>query len=79
MKLSAYPTLTTDYQRVTENYPTLEPTLEPTLYPTLNKGKFCPIGSIGQNFDYSLFLIKVYGLGIENLWFRSSKHGIYYQ
>ena len=36
MKLSAYPTLNTDYQRVARNYPTLHPTLEPTLYPTLN-------------------------------------------
>ena len=36
MNLSAYPTLTTDYQLVTRNYPTLHPTLEPTLYPTLN-------------------------------------------
>ena len=36
MNLSAYPTLTTDYQQVTKNYPTLHPTLEPTLYPTLN-------------------------------------------
>ena len=35
MKLSAYPTLATDYQRVAQNYPTLHPTLEPTLYPTL--------------------------------------------
>ena len=36
MYLSAYPTLTTDFQIVVENYPTLHPTLEPTLYPTLN-------------------------------------------
>ena len=36
MKLSAYPTLTTDYQVLTRNYPTLEPTLYPTLEPTLN-------------------------------------------
>ena len=36
MILSAYPTLTTDYQAVAENHPTLHPTLEPTLYPTLN-------------------------------------------
>ena len=36
MNLSAYPTLTTEYQVLTENYPTLEPTLHPTLYPTLN-------------------------------------------
>ena len=28
MNLSAYPTLTTDFQTVVENYPTLEPTLE---------------------------------------------------
>ena len=31
MKLSAYPTLTTDYQLITRNYPTLDPTLNPTL------------------------------------------------
>ena len=36
MNLSAYPTLTTDYQLVTRNYPTLHPTLDPTLDPTLN-------------------------------------------
>ena len=35
MILSVYPTLTTDYQTVAKNYPTLHPTLEPTLYPTL--------------------------------------------
>ena len=35
MNLSAYHTLTTDYQAVAENYPTLHPTLDPTLYPTL--------------------------------------------
>ena len=35
MKLSAYPTLTADFQTVVKNYPTLHPTLEPTLYPTL--------------------------------------------
>ena len=36
MNLSAYPTLTAEYQALTRNYPTLYPTLHPTLEPTLN-------------------------------------------
>ena len=36
MNLSAYPTPATDYQWITNNYPTPEPTPEPTPTPTLN-------------------------------------------
>ena len=77
MNLSAYPTLTTEYQWVTRNYPTLNPTLNPTLEPTLHptlEGKKNHEFLAGNR--YVLLASKLCGLGLINLWLMCRKYAV---
>ena len=76
MNLSAYPTLSTDYQGVARNYPTLHPTLEPTLYPTLESKKNHEFYEFLAGGRFVLLASKVCGLGLKNLWFMCRKYAL---